>query len=184
MALEEATQRPVRAVRPRSVEVPWRESLLQFKLEEPTSPLQTHWDRLMASREVDTLWSYWTCAAEESLLELSVLALQPEDVFRDAAPAGSTDGITARAGHSGRNPRGVAVPQADAGTRKPEDINPGSHTHSAGSGAFPRAEGCPPPHPRHHIQANGHGGGGRLRPTPGTGCTYGYNGCRSCTCRR
>ena len=45
-----------------------------------TAPLQPDWDRLLASREVAALWSYRTWAAEESLLALSVPALQPEEV--------------------------------------------------------------------------------------------------------
>ena len=45
-----------------------------------TVPLQPDWDQLLALQEVDALWSYWTWAAEESLLALSVPTLQPEDV--------------------------------------------------------------------------------------------------------
>ena len=48
-----------------------------------TAPLQPDWDRLLALREVDALWSYWTWAAEESLLALSVPALHPEDINED-----------------------------------------------------------------------------------------------------
>ena len=81
LAMERATQRLVRAVRPRLVKVPKRESVLRMELEERlTAPLQPDWDRLLALREVDVLWSYWTWVAEESLLALSVPALQPEDV--------------------------------------------------------------------------------------------------------
>ena len=81
MAIERATQRLVRAVRPQLVEVPKRESVLRVALEEQlTAPLQPDWDRLLALREVDTLWSYCAWAGKESLLALSVLALQPEDV--------------------------------------------------------------------------------------------------------
>ena len=59
MARERATQRLVRAVRPQRVEVPKRESVLRTELEEQlTAPLQPEWDRLLASREVDALWSY------------------------------------------------------------------------------------------------------------------------------
>ena len=80
-AMERATQRLVCAVRPQPVAVPKRESVLRMELEERlTAPLQPDWDRLLASREVDALWSYWMWAAEESLLALSVPALQPEDV--------------------------------------------------------------------------------------------------------
>ena len=81
LAMERAAQRLVRAVRPRPVEVPKRESVLRMELEERlTAPLQPDWDRLLALQEVDALWSYWTWAAEESLLALSVPTLQPEDV--------------------------------------------------------------------------------------------------------
>ena len=81
MAMERATQRLVRAVRPKPVEVPKRESVLRMALEEQlTAPLQPDWDRLLALRGVDALWSYWVWAAQESLLAMSVLALQPEDV--------------------------------------------------------------------------------------------------------
>ena len=81
LAMERAAQRLVRAVRPRPVEVPKRESVLRMELEERlTAPPQPDWDRLLAMQEVDALWSYWTWAAEESLLALSVPTLQPEDV--------------------------------------------------------------------------------------------------------
>ena len=81
VAMERATQPLVRVVRPQPVEVPKRELVLRMEFDERlTALLQPDHDRLLASREVDALWSYWTWAAKKSLLALSVPALQPEGV--------------------------------------------------------------------------------------------------------
>ena len=98
---------------------------------------------------------------------------------RGLAPTGGTDGPTVRAGHGGLDPQGAVVSQADASKRRAEDVSTGLHTRSVRSGTIAAAAGVTPPNSR----PKGHGGGGRVYPTPGTHCADGCSGFTSCRCR-
>ena len=64
---------------------------------------------------------------------------------RPGAPtAGGTDGPATGAGHGGLDPRGAAMPQADAGRRRAEDVGTGPNTCRAGGGALVAAASAPP----------------------------------------
>ena len=181
MAMERATQRLVRAVRPQPVEVPKSELVLRTELEERlTAPLQPDWNRLLASREVDALWSYWTWAAEESLPALLVPTLQPDDV-NEAHPlpvapmvlrrGRGTAALMREVRHCPKQMRASGGPKTSVLAR--------IHAAQAAVRSLRQQANPRPP----SGWPKGRGGGGRVRPTPGALCAGGCSGCMSCRCR-
>ena len=141
LAMERATQRLTRALRPRPVDVPPREATLRMELEERlnSAPPLPHYDGLVAARQVDSLWAYWTWAAEEFLLALSVPTLRPGDIDgRQPLPVAPAS-LQRGAGHDGVDPRGAAMPEAAPVRWGAEDVRPGPRACDAGGSALAAA---------------------------------------------
>ena len=73
-------------------------------------------------------------------------------------PAGGADGPAAWAGHGGLDPRGAAVPQADAGGWRAKDVSSGPYTRNTGSGTIIAAVGTPASPPTASRKGAGEGG--------------------------